>query len=561
MNINRLFSERLSLGNIAYQGSPAQVLINKNGEKIEYSWFEYKEKALQAMEGLKNRNLKAGEFVAIIALNLPESFFVMLGAIFMGAIPVPINVALLKESGQKDLKKIIDNCRPSLVVSNGCLKKLLPDYCIPAEQILAEGKESLTARTIGKDVNPVSRQIAIPVDERSPQDMLIMPYTSGTSGKLKGVMQSTAGVVDRVSSIMKELDVTSQERIPSYMSMGHITELVATFFGQIYSGYTVYFTEEIEELIWDREKFKEKVLPKFLQQVQPTIFPGAPKVYIGFRYKILEKIRILPVFLREIHLIKKFLIKVIKKRLGFSKTRIFITAGSPIDQREIEFFKNLEINLDDIYGQTETGGPILINGKPIGNVMATTLIHKEEQEIVIQGPCLMLGYYNNPEATAKALKDLNGSGKLIYHTGDAGVWGGSLNGIPEQSFPQLLYAGRLDDGFKMANGEFVSAPKLYELESEIKKVAGVEEVIICGEGKPYLAALVFRDEENGPPFTKVLVSVQQCIDQIGEGIYKIKKFTLISKSELILTPTMKIKKREVMAKWQKIIDKMYDNSH
>lgn len=558
MNINQLFLEKLRLDNIAYQYSPAMVLFKKNGETKKYSWFEYKEKALQAMEGLKGRNLKAGEFVAIIALNLPESFVVMLGAIFMGAIPVPINPILLKETEQKDLKKIIDNCQPSLVVSNGCLKKLLPDYCIPVEQVLEEGKESLAARTIGKDVNPASKQIAIPVDERDPQNMLIMPYTSGTSGKLKGVMQSTAGVVDRVSAIMKELGVTNQERVPSYMSMGHITELIATFFGQIYSGYTVYFTEEIEELVWDRQKFKEKVLPKFLQQVQPTIFPGAPKVYVGFHNKISEKTGRIPAPIRELSLVKNLLIKVIKNQLGFSKTRIFISAGSPIDQKEMEFFRNLEIKIDDIYGQTETGGPILINGKRIGDIKAMVLIHKEEQEIVIQGPCLMLGYYNNPEATSKALEDINGSGNLIYHTGDAGTWGKSLSGIPGQGLAQLLYAGRLDDGFKGANAEYYHTAKLFELEKEIKKIEGVEEVVLIGEGKMYLTALMFHDP-NLHSFAKTHTNIQQCLPKIGEGMYKVKNFRLLDKRELILTPTMKVKKKAVIARWQKVIEKMYNN--
>ncbi len=554
MNINQLFSDKLRLDGVAYQGSPALVLMKKSGERVEYSWFGYKEKALQAMEGLKGRNLKAGDFVAIIALNLPESFFMMLGAILMGAIPVPINVILLKETEQKELKKIIDNCQPSLVLGNSCLKKILPDYCVLIEQVLEEGRKSIAGRTAGKDVNPAPRQIAIPVDEHDPRDMLIMPYTSGTSGKLKGAMQSTAGVIDRVSAIMRELGVTNQEKIPSYMPLGHITELIATFFGQIHSGYTVYFTEEIEELVWDRKKFKEKVFPKFLQQVQPTIFPGAPKVYVSFQDEISEKIRMIPASIKEKGFVKNLLIKMIKKQLGFSKTRIFISAGSPIDQREIEFFRNLEIKIDDIYGQTETGGPILINGKRIGDVM---VMIKEEQEIVVQGPCLMLGYYNNSEATMKVLEDINGSGQLIYHTGDAGTWGKSLSGVPGQGLAQLLYAGRLDDGFKLANAEFISAPKLYELENKIKKVEGVEEALVCGEGKSCLVALVFHnDDKNGPPFIKVLANVQQCLDQMGEGLYRIKKFKLLSKKWLELTPTMKVKRKAVIQKFQNLIDTM-----
>src|SRR3989344_473914 len=136
MGINELFAEKVRIDRQFLINQPALVLLKKDGTKVVYSWFAYKEKALQAMKGLEGRNLKPGEFVGIIALNLPESFFAMLGAILMGAVPVPINVMLLKEAGQKELNKILDNCHPALVLGNGCLKKLLPEYCIPIEQII-----------------------------------------------------------------------------------------------------------------------------------------------------------------------------------------------------------------------------------------------------------------------------------------------------------------------------------------------------------------------------------------------------------------------------------------
>src|SRR3989344_4221078 len=97
--------------------TPAMVLLKKDGTKVDYHWFDYKERVLQVMEGLKGRNIKSGEFVAVIALNLPESFFAMLGIILMGAVPIPINVMLLKnEEGRKELKNILDDCKPGLVL-------------------------------------------------------------------------------------------------------------------------------------------------------------------------------------------------------------------------------------------------------------------------------------------------------------------------------------------------------------------------------------------------------------------------------------------------------------
>jgi len=549
MSISQLFSEKLRSDGVAYQNQPAMVLLKKNGGKVEYAWFDYKERVLQVMEGLKGRGLKVGDFVPIIALNLPESFFAILGTILAGMIPIPINVMLLKEAGQKELNKILENCRPALVLGNECLRKLLPDNCISITQIFTEGHEIMESRNRG----PNRKITKLEPEPRNPQEILIMSYTSGTSGKPKGVMLSEAGVIDRVAAITNELQVTRQERFLSYLPLGHISELIATFFGQIHSGYTVYFTEHIEELIRDREKFR-KVFPKILQQAQPTIFLAVPKVWMNFRKKIEYKLKKIPLFIRGSGPVKSFLVKLIKRQLGFQKTRVFISAGSPIDQSEVDFFKNLDINIDDIYGQTETGGPILINGKKIGDVMVIMLVKKEEKEeqkeIVVQGPCLMLGYYNNPKATAKALEDINNSGKLIYHTGDACKYGKTLSGIPG-----LICAGRLDNGFKLANGEFISAPKIYELENEIKKVNGVEEVIICGEGKPSLVALIFSDKyyTHGLPCEYFGRKIDQRCQEIGEGLYKIRACWFADKDELEYTATMKIKRKEVIKKFQGVI--------
>src|SRR3989338_3407733 len=253
MSISKLFSEKLRLDGVAYQNQPAMVLLKKNGGKVEYAWFDYKERVLQVMEGLKGRGLKVGDFVPIIALNLPESFFAILGTILAGMIPIPINVMLLKEAGQKELNKILENCRPALVLGNECLRKLLPDNCISITQIFTEGHEIMESRNRG----PNRKITKLEPEPRNPQEILIMSYTSGTSGKPKGVMLSEAGVIDRVAAITNELQVTRQERFLSYLPLGHISELIATFFGQIHSGYTVYFTEHIEELIRDREKFRK----------------------------------------------------------------------------------------------------------------------------------------------------------------------------------------------------------------------------------------------------------------------------------------------------------------
>src|SRR3989344_4393916 len=508
-----------------YRHSPALVLLKKDGTKVEYAWFDYKNRVLQIIEGLKGRNLKKGEFVAIIALNLPESFFAILGAIFMGAVPVPINFMLLKnEGGREELKKILGDCKPRIILGNAALKEFLPEDCVLVKQILSEGHEIIKNLNRG----PKAKITVLEPEARNSQDLFIMPYTSGTTGKPKGVMLNEDGMIDRVSATMAELRVSDQERVKN------------------------------------PDKFT-KEFPPFLQQVQPTIFLGVPKIWIHFRQGIEKKLKKIPgvSFLRKSKTVNNFLIRQTKKQLGFQNPRIFISAAAPINdmgQDVIEFFQNLEINLNDIYGQTETGGPILINGQRIGNIVAMMLIRKEEQEIIIQGQCLMLGYYNNPEATAKVLGDFNNNGKFTYHTGDACKWGKSISGIPGQGLAKLLYAGRVDDGFRGADGEYRHASKIYELENKLKKIKEVEEAIVCGEGKPFLVALIFTDKifTRGLPYTYLAKKVRQRCLEIGEGLYKIKACYLANKDGLEYTATMKLKRKEVIKKFQGVINTLTD---
>ena len=562
MGINELLAEKVRIDGKFLVNDPALVLFKKDWAKVEYSWFEYEEKALQVMKGLKGRNLKAGEFVAIIALNLPESFFALLGAILMGAIPVPINYLLLKnEGGKEELKKILDDCRPSLILANQSLKKMLPkpesEYCIPIEQIIQEGKEALAGRPAGKNNCPEPRHPSIPIHPRKPQEMLIMPYTSGTTGKPKGVMLSEEGVLDRAVAVLGYYRASHRERVPSYLPLGHISELIATFFGQLYGGYTVYFTEHIEKRLTDAEKLLE-IFPLFLQRVMSTIFLGVPNVWINFQNGIKKKLNKIPLISQIISQLRKFkpfnnlVTKMIKNKLGFPSTRVFITAAAPPDQIDLAFYRNLDIAIDDIYGQTEVCGPILVNGEPIGNVQVW--IGSQNNKITVEGPCVMLGYYKNPEATSKVIQGVtlsNGETRRVYCTGDLGR---------KNDAGKIFYDGRQDEGGKGGNGEYYSASKLFEVEKEIKKIEGVAEVVFVFEGRPFLTALIFHQDDAVQNSLKIHINIRKCLDRIGEGFYKVKRFKVLSKKELILTPTMKVKKKATIERFKELTDQMYEEN-
>ena len=505
---------------LKYHGSqsPALVFIDSNNKRVEYSWQEYDTKSLHALATIQKAGIGPGDFVAVIALNLPESFFVMSAIIMAGAVIVPISYSLLKESGHKELKHILNECQPKLVLANECLIKYLSGSeisCTSFESILSWGKEEcqrsvMTPRIIG----------------RNERDLLIMPYTSGTTGNPKGVMLNYKNIADRVKAISEVFEVSDQERLLSYLPLGHISELVATFFGQLFKGYTVYFTEHVKEIIENRERFR-KLFPHILQKVRPTIFLAVPKIWSNFKNEIQKKTRYIPVKLEEPSLLRNLVLNLIKNKLGLNHTRIFVSASAWLDPQIKDFFEEREINIKDVYGQTETAGPVIIDGKIIGDLQ---LFFGKDDEIILSGDCVMMGYYKDTAT------DTN-----HYHTGDEGLW---ENG-------RTYCQGRIGDSFKLSQGEFVSASKVELLESEIKKIEGVEEAIVCGNGKPYPIALIFHSQD----LKNMQTRLDELVPNIGLGLYKIGRFILSDTSSLEYTlGTLKLKRKAVIKKFQEKID-------
>lgn len=495
--------------------APALTLIKTDGSRVDHTWDDYARRSADVMKAIYHHGVRKGDFVVVIALNLPESFFVLLGIMALGAVPIPINVPLIKEPGQKDLKSILNDCKPKLVLANECLDEYLKDIGhLSFENILSGGQND----------NPLVRDAGWP----ELNQLVIMPYTSGTTGGPKGVMLTSENIANRVDAIVNELGISSEERMLSYLSLGHISELIATFFGQLSARYRVYFTEYAREVVRDREKFRQ-AFPTVLQAVKPTLFLAVPKVWVNIRREIEQKTRYIPLNLGRRGFFRDIIVDRIKKRLGFDETKHFISAGSKLSTQDKRFFSKLGIYIDDVYGQTETAGPMTLNGKPIGE---TTITVGKDDEILVRGSNVMIGYYGKVKATAKVLE--NG----IFHTGDAGI-------IDPEG--QIYYGGRLSDSFKLAQGEYISPEKIDELENEIRKISGVDETIVCGDGKPYLVALVF---------TSKTAAELRNITNVGQGIYNIKKFLAVDPKELELTPTLKVRRRLMLKKFESQINSL-----
>lgn len=550
--INTLFKTLASLRTAQQQ--PALVLLSKDDRiAVQYSWEDYFTNACAVAQALQKLNLiKSGQenFFAVIGLNRPETFFILLGIILAGGVPVPINVPLLKEPKQSELKGILANCQPTHTLADIRLSYHLADFhYLTFDGLLAGGGSTLDLKA-GADRWNYPKDLVYPnipkFTSREDDDLLIMPYTSGSTGQPKGVMLSHDNILDRVTAVTKALTITPQDRILSYLSLGHISDLIATFFSQLAIGYTVFFTDHAYDLVFNQKKFRPH-FPAIIQTVQPTIFLAVPKIWRSLQQTTTEKLAVKKLFkyIPARHIPKIFLRQAVKRAMGFGQTRYFISAGAAIDPDYVSFFKELGINILDIYGQTENAGPLLINGQTIGDVYV--FLDPQNQEVRVRGACVMRGYYNNPMETARVLGPGN---PLVLKTGDEGCYYSY-----KEPYPRIRIYGRLDDGFKKNNGEYTTTQTVCALEQTLSKIEGVEEAVVDGKGKDYIVALIFAKKAILTAEEKIsLVKViSKALPGIGENPDKVKNFAILGKEELIVTPTAKTKRKAIIEKFQDLV--------
>lgn len=554
----------------------ALVLLDREHKvETQYSWGEYREKAelvaiaLSALGLIKPRE---DNFIAFLALNLPESFFTLWGIIIAGGIPVPLNVLLLRDQNdpeRRQIKYILNHCRPRALLANKELREYLASANIgflDFDLLLAQGQAATNNAPLP------SKAVRLPTQ---PRDLLIMPYTSGTGSPdgvaSKGVMLSHENITNSVSAIITEFGLTDQERVFSYLPLGHISELITSFFGQLLSGYTVYFSAYARTAISHPEQFKEN-FSSILTAVRPTAFMAVPRVWINIKNKIKQgwqkKIHKLFVFLPSswrqkiaqspgLFRLARPLIKANLK--SFRHTRHFVSAADILSPELFSFFVRVGIRLDDVFGLTETAGPLLRNGQPLGRGHLIILNH--DGEMMVSGPRVMLGYYMDREANQRAFREMEG--RRFFLTGDLGDYA-SLPDDQSGRSPRFVIKGRKGYGFKTSQGEFLRDEKILSLEAEARAALGdmdpAAEVLICRGGGGYPVALVFLNGQltgNAAKRDGLKKEVGRRVLGAGKGIYAVKNFALFNtETDLLVTATAKTRKNLLISRHKELIDRL-----
>lgn len=567
------------------------------------TWQNYHARVRAVGALLLEQGLQRGDAVAILAGNRQEWLYADFGAQSVGV----ISAGIYPTSSPAQCQHILIDCGARVVfVEDGeQLEKItaVRGQCPRLECVVVmddTGLGSLDDDGVavlrfadwlarGHELDRQSPQrFDQAVDEALPHDVAFLVYTSGTTGAPKGAMLRNANVMFQISAAPGMCGLKEGEHTLSFLPLCHIAERMTTAFNHLAFGNIVHFPESGDtalndlpevapHLLFAPPRFWEKMHSQVSLRMQEAILP-AQWLYrhttaMGARAAQLSLAgQAVPRGLAwGLALLRPLVFGNIRRQLGLSRVRDAITGAAPVPPALIEWFLALGIELREAYGMTETCG--FTAATPAGQarpghagraVAGTELRCDAQGEILVRGPSVFAGYWGLPEATAQAI-DAEG----WLHTGDVG----SIDGQGS-----LRVLDRLKDILITSGGKNITPAVI---EGHLRLSPYIADAVVVGDGRHYLGCLVIPDEdslvrfaqERQIPYTNFasLVNAPSVAELIGAEIAKvneglarveqIKTFRLIDQllapEDEELTPTMKLKRRVVARKYERLIEGMY----
>jgi long-chain acyl-CoA synthetase len=560
-----------------------------NGAWIPISTQEFVDLTYKVSKALIDLSIQPGDKIGIISTNRLEWNVIDIASLQIGAIVVPLYPTIsendykyiFKDAGIKlcfvgsiELYNKISNIKNELTE----LKNI---YCFDQNSNINYWKDLFNSTPIAQDSDVESLKNNIQSSE-----LATIIYTSGTTGNPKGVMLSHSNIISNVEGCIERMPADQHSKVLTFLPVCHVYERMLHYL-YMFMGCSIHFAESMDTI---GENIKE---------VQPDMFTAVPRLIEKVYDKIIRKGEELAglkkaLFFWAVRLAEKYdttgtsifyqIQLKIARKLIFSKwqealggnVKAIASGSAALQPRLARIFLAAGINVLEGYGLTETSPVVSVNclknGIKIGTV-GTTIEKVDvkiatDGEILVKGPNVMMGYYNNEKATKEVIDE-----EGYFHTGDIGE-------IVEQKF--LKITDRKKEIFKTSGGKYI-VPQV--MENKFKESRFIEQIIVIGENEKYPAALIvpnflyirewlqLHSTSEKELTNEQLILKKEIIDRIEKEIShyneqfghweQLKKFKLLSEEFSVengeLTPTLKLKRKIILEKNKYLILEIYND--
>lgn len=562
-----------------------------------WSWLSYRDFGSQvsALAGaLRKRGLERGDRIAIIAHNSPEWAVAAFAGFGLGAVVVPVYAGQLEE----DWHHIMHDAQPRWVMAGDAevaqaVLELVGDLDEPPTVICFSernppGTESLRAvLSSGMDQGGA-------LVHPQPTDLCLVLYTSGTTGKPKGVELTHRNIASNLTALSEIFPIDENDVSLAFLPWAHAFGQVVELYGMFAMGASIALAQSEADLMEN------------MRQVRPTVLLSVPKLFNRLYDSLHERVysegwvrrRMFRDGLDNARTIRRvrlsgrsrgiadlkakfydrYIFERVRSQFG-GRVRYAISGGAPLAPEVAELVDSLGITLYEGYGLTETSPIVSANwpgarrlgsvGKPLPNVRVEidTSVDSDDQrggEIVVHGPNVMRGYHHLPDETALVMTEDGG-----FRTGDIGY-------IDDMGY--LFVTGRIKEQYKLENGRYVVPSPL---EEELKVSRMIRSVMLHGVGRPYNVALVVVEPEaltawadsNGLGtgslaalfrHPKVHALYERELERHSRrfrGYEKVGDFALIERDFCVedgtMTLTLKLRRDAIAERYSQLIDDLY----
>lgn len=564
---------------------------NHTSQWCEYTWQQSLDNINRWRKALINSDLKAGDAAGLMLRNCPEWIFYEQACLSEGIVSVPLypndrpdNVAHIINEAELKLILIEDINQWDIIKSAQSDFNLNP-IIISLEKV-SENIPELDCHHVTKWLADADKKTLGDTHD-SPQDSLAtIVYTSGTTGRPKGVMLSHWNILSNTFSGLSAVDVYKEDLFLSFLPLSHTLERTIGYYLPLMSGSTVAFARSVpllaEDLLTIRPtvlisvpRIYERVYSKIMQQLEHKS-PIAKKLFnlttqIGwtkFEHEQGRKSKTSSLLLWP--LLDKIVAQKVLQKLG-GRLRFTISGGAPLPEKVSRLFIALGLRILQGYGLTETSPVVSVNtfksdypasiGLPLPGIDVKV---SDEHELLTKSDSVMLGYWKNDEATKEMFTD------------DGWIKTGDLARIENN---HIYITGRIKEILVLSNGEKVPP---VDMEMAICLQPLIEQAMVIGESRPFLSAIVVLEAEqwktlanklsvdpNDPASLHNSEVVQYILNHIADsmgafpGYAQIRQITLSlelwSDTNFLLTASLKMRRNTLLKHFEQDIERMYQS--